>query len=105
MAIKLKEGKTFSPPVGAQYGLSLGSHAWYGVIDLIEYNKQERSCSFSVEIFADSAARGAGASPVERMNYGFHAEMFDSEIGNDGLTIPQAYEKALLALKDWESDE
>ena len=105
MAIKLREGMTFTPAVQGQYGVVLGINDWYGVIDGLEYHKREKHAAFSVEIYSSKAAREAKAAPVDMVNIFFNKENFDTEIGNDGLTIPRAYELVLQKMTDWESDE
>ena len=105
MAIKLKSEATYEPPIRAQYGVSLAENAWYGVIDGIDYNKAENNCFFGLDIYASKEAREAMAAPVDRHNFHYHSEKFGEEIGCNGLTIPQAYAKALETLTDWESDE
>ena len=103
MAIVLKASKTYSP--SNSYGLDLTSNSFYGVIDKLEYDKQNKFCGFTVEIYADQTARSGGRSPLDRLNFTFSGDDFDSQIGVDGLTIPNAYTKALVTLTDWESDE
>ena len=105
MAIKLRAGITYTPPVQTQYGVVLGSNAYYGVIDGVEYNKAMKHAVFSLEIYASKEAREAKAAPVDLLNKMYSEKDFDAEIGRDGLTIPQAYQKALANLTDWESDE
>ena len=111
MAIKLRAGMTFTPSVQAQYGVVLGSNDYYGVIDGLEYNKRMKHAAFSLEIYASKAARdaarqeGGSVAPVEVLNKFYSGEQFDVDIGNNGFTITQAYQKALAAMPDWESDE
>ena len=103
MAIQLKSGETYSP--NNNQGLDLTGSDYYGVIDRVEYNKADKQCFFSVDIYADATARNEGKTVVDRVNLTFVNSDFDTEIGTDGLTIPQAYAKALETLTDWESDE
>lgn len=102
MAIVLKENKTFTP--STLTGLDLTSNSFYGVIDKIEYDKKEKICFFSVDLYASINARQEGKVVIDRINFNYDNESFD-EIGSNGFTVPQAYIKALSILTDWESDE
>jgi hypothetical protein len=102
MAIVLKEGKTYSP--NSETGIDLTSNSFYGVIDSVEYNKKERLCVFFVDIYVNQTTRQLNKKFVDRVVFSFYGDSF-SQIGNDGLTIPQAYIKALEILIDWMSDE
>ena len=105
MGIQLKEGISFNPPISTSYGIDMTSSDYYGVIDNVEYNKKDKNCHFSVEIFCNCDARANNSTIVDRENFSFNGDTFDSEIGKDGLSIPQAYAKALERLTDWQSDE
>ena len=101
MAIKLKTGKTFTPSL-SKY---LSGFGYYGAIDEIDYNKHNKQCCFDMKFYANSLSRNEGEDPIERKTFIFTGDNFDSNIGNDGLSIPQAYNQALETLTDWESDE
>lgn len=105
MAIILKETKSFNPAVSISYGVDMTNSNYYGVIDEITYDKNDKNCNFSLSIFGTKALRVEGGSSVDRINLSFHGDKFDLKIGNNGLTIPQAYVLALDLLPDWKSDE
>jgi len=109
MAIILKETKTYSPH--NNMGLDLTGSEYYGVIDDVLYDKKSKQCFFSVDVYANAESgqqrkeQFSNISVVDRINFNFNDATFDSDIGNDGLTITQAYTKALETLTDWQSDE
>ena len=107
MAVVLKTGKTYNPQISQSYGMDMTNGDYYGAIDTIEYNKAEKQCNFSLSIYSNEESRTNDKSVVDRLNFNFHGDNFDSQIGNDGITIPQAYARALAdsRLADWESDE
>ena len=107
MAIILKEGKTFNPQTPQAYGFDMTGSDYYGVIDSIEYDKKKAECYFTVDIYSSSAAHKDGSSVVDRMVFKFRDSDFGNIIGNDGLSVTQAYGLALSSavLTDWESDE
>jgi len=105
MAIKLKSTKTFTPAMEAQIGVNMTNGDYYGAIDSIQYDKKDKSCFFSVEVYGTQDSRNDGGTVVDRINFNFHSDVFDLEIGDDGLNIPEAYSKCLETLTDWESDE
>lgn len=105
MALVLKSGKTYSPDISNQYGMDLTGSDFYAVIDDITYNKKQRQCSFPVDIYSNASARENDLSIVARIMFNFNEDIFDSEIGNNGIDVTTAYEKAVLVLIDWESDE
>jgi hypothetical protein len=104
MAIVLKEGKTYNPTVSAQFGIDMTNDTYYGVIDKIEYNKQEKICNFYLEIYGTQLSRQNGGAIVDRMNFTINANQFAEQIGTNGFTITDAYNKALETLTDWEGD-
>ena len=86
--------------------------SYYGVIDSIEYDKNEKRCSFSMDIYGSKELRQSDdennhPSVVDRINFHFNDASFDESIGNQGLTVPQAYALSIAdaRLADWESDE
>jgi hypothetical protein len=106
MAIVLKEGKTFSPR--NNQGLDLTGSDYYGVIDEApSYNKKEKFCFITIEVYANQTAREEDKSPVDRITVTFNGNNYDTHIGADGVDIPNAYTKALAdaQLVDWKSDE
>jgi len=109
LAIIIKAGSTYAPT--NNQGLDLTGSDYYGVIDDVRYDKKSKQAFFSVDIYADAATavsrkeEGVNVSPVDRVNFNFNGDEFDSAIGNDGLSIPQAYAKSLETLTDWVSDE
>ena len=103
MANILKSGSTYAP--NNNQGLDLTGSDYYGTIDRVDYNKADKQCNFSLDIYANATARSEGKSVVDRINFNFHDADFDSEIGNDGLSITQAYALSLETLTDWKSDE
>ena len=105
MAIKLKTGKTFNPEISGRYGIDMTNGDYYGVIDRVDYDKQYKECNFSVEVFGTKTSRNNGGTVVDRINFSFSDDVFDSAIGSNGLTISNAYVNALATLLDWESDE
>lgn len=108
MAIKLKFGKTFNPEISEAFKTDMTGSDYYGVIDRIELNKAEKNCIFSIEVYGSKEARETmEANIFHRFNFAFRDDDFDDVIGNDGLTIPEAYQLALSddILEDWESDE
>ena len=106
MAIILKDGKTFNPAISKSYGIDMTNGDYYGVIDIIEYNKKEQMCMFSVNIYASKTARDNDDAVVDRFNFNFTGEAFE-QIGNNGLSITSAYTMILAKpeLADWQSDE
>ena len=105
MALILKTGKTFNPAISETFGKDMTGSDYYGVIDSIEYDKGEKTCYFTLEIYSDNTARIDDSSTVDNIIFNYTDDSFDSDIGDDGLTIPQAYSKAIASLTDWESDE
>jgi len=117
MAIMIKAGSTYAPT--NNQGLDLTGSDYYGVIDDVRYDKKSKQAFFSVDVYADAATAAtrkehevdgetvpaSNVSVVSRENFNFSGDDFDSEIGNDGLSVPQAYAKSLETLTDWESDE
>lgn len=109
MALVLKTGKTFSPPSAtSSQGIPsnvLGFSDCYAVIDEIVYSKDQKSCSFFLNVFYDKAARDNKKAVIDRFVYSFIGVDFDRDIGNNGFTVSQAYVYAATQLTDWESDE
>ena len=105
MAIILKEGKTFNPAISAQFGVDMTSTTYYGVIDRIEYDKNEKKCFFVIDIYGSNSLRMKSASIVDRIHLNIAPDQFDETVGSDGLSITKAYSLALQKLTDWESDE
>lgn len=103
MALILKTGKNYTP--SSPTGLDLTGSGFYAAIDSINYEKSSRQCSFSLDIYADKAARAEGKAVVDRVNFSFTDTRFDEFIGPDGLSVPSAYNIASASLPDWESDE
>ena len=107
MAITLKPGKSHTPVINSTYGILVENSAYYGVIDDIQYDKADKRCSFSVNIYGNSSARADNKAVVDRLNFHYNNDGFDSLMGNNGLTISDAYIKALEdeRLTNWQSDE
>ncbi len=104
MAIILKEHLTYNPSVSSAYGIDLTSADYYGVIDEIHYDKSQKTCDFAVSIYGNKDARNSSSATLENKQFTFHDADF-ATIGNDGLSIPDAYALALVTLVDWRSDE
>lgn len=107
MALVLKTDKTFTPQSFKRMGLLVNLSDCYGVVDHIEYDKGQKQCVFSYDIYADKAARDNNLPVIDRYNFSFNGVDFDRELGQDGFTTTQAYEylAALPDLSDWQSDE
>ena len=112
MANILKTGQTFNPSISAHYGVDMTGTTYYGVIDAIDFNKNEKRCSFSMDVYGSKELRQSTDEAnrpliVDRITFNFMGDEFDASIGNTGLTVPQAYTLSLLdtRLTDWESDE
>ena len=105
MAIILKATKTFSPVLSQSLGIDLTGSDYYGVVDDIMYNKDDRTASFSLNIYGNAQARVDSSSVVDRVKFFYNDSQFDSEIGTNGLTVAGAYALAQVELTDWESDE
>lgn len=109
MANILKTGSTYAPT--NNQGLDLTGSDYVGVIDDIRYDKKDKQAHFTVEIYANAEVAAtrkedmSNISPVDRISFNFNGDLFDEKIGNDGLSIPQAYAKSLETLTDWISDE
>jgi hypothetical protein len=71
----------------------------------ITYDKKDKYCFFDLRIFISQSGRQNGNDCVEVIPFHYYSTGFDQNIGNDGLSIPQAYEKALETMLDWQSDE
>jgi len=107
MAMKLKAGNTYNPDVSARYGVDMTQDEYYAVIDMINYDKKEQMCFFSVDIYGSQLSRSEFGQAVDRENFSYSSDKFCSKIGLNGISIPEAYR---LASKDirfacWESDE
>jgi hypothetical protein len=105
LAIVLKENKTYNPDISTQYGVDMTNNTYYGVVDRITYDKTEKMCYFTVDIYGTETSRNNNGLVVGRVKFHYTDTDFDSVVGNDGLNIPQAYTIALGELTDWESDE
>ena len=105
MAIKLITGKTYTPTIQESMGVDMTNGYYYGVIDRIDYDKNDKQCNFSVEVFGTKNSRDNKGTVVDRINFSFSGEDFDEVIGSNGFLIENAYTLALLDLMDWESDE
>ena len=105
MALILKTGLTFNPPMSEAMGVDLSSSEYYGVIDEVQYSKMERDCFFSVNVYGKKQARVDKGTIMDRINFSFNGDAFATTIGLNGLTVSQAYEIAKLKLTDWASDE
>ena len=105
MAIVLKEGKTFNPSISSQFGVDMTSSNYYGVIDRVEYDKNEKQGLFTVDIYGSKELRGNKATIVDRINISIGKDEFDNKIGSDGINIPECYDLVLSILEDWKSDE
>jgi len=103
MAIILKKGKKYRPV--NPYGKDFTGCVFYGVIDSITYDKKERICFFDLRFFSSQAARNNGSDSIENIPFHFIDDSFSKNIGNNGLTISEAYQKVLEVMFDWESDE
>jgi len=104
MAIKLKKDKTFTTDTEVQMGAHVINENLYGVIDNPMYDKGTRTCFFSVDVYGSKELRADGLI-LHRFNYTFYGDDFSAKIGNNGLTIQNAYIIALTELIDWQSDE
>lgn len=105
MAIVLKEGKTFNPDISTSYDIDMTGSNYYGVIDEVMYDKYDKTCHFSVAVYGSDNSRIQKGSVTHRFNFTFTENAFEIQIGNDGYSISQAYNKALETLTDWKSDE
>jgi hypothetical protein len=105
MAVKLKTGRTYTPSIQESMGVDMTNGNYYGVIDRVDYDKQYKQCNFSVDVFGTETSRNNEGTVVDRINFSFSDDVFDSDIGSNGLTISNAYVNALATLADWESDE
>ena len=116
MALILNTGKTFNPSISDSYGIDMTGSDYYAVIDSTNYDKESKNCNFSVNVYGSEEiaanrkeidGRLGTANVVDRINFNFNGDSFDESIGNDGITIPQAYALALAdeQLSDWASDE
>ncbi len=107
MALVLKSGKTYTATLGDAFGFVMSSGDFYGVIDRVEYDKKQRQCGWSVDVYASSASRTSGKAPMDRANFHFEGANFDSNIGSDGFTVTQAYTHSVGqdGFIHWESDE
>lgn len=107
MALVLKTGKTFAPKGPAKQGLALSLSDCYGVVDFIEYKKDERHCVFLFDVYASAAARSDKKAVVDRYTFSFSNDIFEALIGNNGFTVTDAYTylSNLSDLEDWQSDE
>ncbi len=107
MALVLKAGKSYSASLGDAFGFPMVGSDFYAVIDQVEYNKAEKRCSFSVLIYADSVSRTANKNPMDVASFHFDEAKFNEHVGNDGMTIPEAYAYTLnqTGFAHWESDE
>ena len=106
MAVVLKTGKTFNPSISTNYGVDMSSSEYYGVIDRIEYDKEQQMCTFMLNIYGTKELRESGGTVVDRMSFNYTGATFDV-IGTNGLSISSAYTMILqdARLTDWESDE
>jgi len=112
MANILKVGQIFNPSISANYGIDMSNSSYYGVIDSIEYNKNEKMCSFSLDIYGSKELRQSKTakhipSVVDRIVFNFVGDSFDEKIGKDGITVERAYALSLEdeRLSNWQSDE
>jgi hypothetical protein len=105
MAIVLKENKTFNPDISDRFGVDMTNNTYYGAIDIIDYDKGQKQCNFTVDVYGTKSSREDGGIVVHRFNFNFTDNAFDIQIGNGGISVEQAYNKALETLTDWESDE
>ena len=104
MALILKDGKTFNPAISSAFAVDMANGDYYGAIDSIQYDKQRKDCNFSVDIYGSAESHSIGGAVVDRVNFNLSGEDF---IGNDGLSIPGAYEIALqdARFENWKGDE
>jgi len=107
MALVLKTDKTFRPQSFTRTGVNVQLTGCYGVVDHIEYDKGQKQCVFSFDLYADKAAKDNKLLVIDRYNFNFSGVDFDRDIGQHGFTTTQAYTYLvnLPDLADWESDE
>ena len=107
MAIILKEGKTYSAALMSNYGGEFVSSDFYAAIDVIEYNKIEKTCSWFVDIYTSSSARTSGKQPIDRAVFNLSGVDFENEVGSNGFSITDAYIYSLSKplFTHWQSDE
>jgi len=103
MAIKLKSGKTFTPDIANQYGIDLTNSDYEGRIESVQYDVTEKTCLFSMNIYCNHVEHQDSASIIQRFNFNFYDESFDTSIGSDGITISEAQILALESMTDWEN--
>lgn len=95
MAIKLKDGLAYEI-------INLQHDDYIGVINHVDYDIARKNANFSVEIYANVEAYENDLRTISRENFYYEGDDFDEEVGDNGLTIEQAYNLALKKMINWE---